>query len=364
MSDRLVITYDIAGSSPREVVDAIRVEQTIEFPYDLAPDWIQQTVVGRVEDEDGSRITVSYAAEVCGGGLVQLLNVVWGNVSLFEGVRVVGLELPAGVLADLPGPRFGVEGLRELLAAPERALVATALKPMGRSAAELAADARVIASAGFDVVKDDHGLSDQPWARWESRVARCAEAVAQANADTGGQTLYMPSLNVPSTELLERAYRAKELGAGALLVLPGLVGFDGLRALAADDDLALPLMTHPSMLGSHVVNAGQGIRHGLLLGLLCRVAGADMCIFPNLGGRFSFTPEQCADIRDECARELPGVPAAWPTPGGGMTLERVTEQLDFYGRDVTLLIGGALHRGDLATNARSVREQVDAAARA
>lgn len=364
MNERLVVVYEIAGPSPRDVVDAIRVEQTIEFPYELAPAWIQETVVGRVEDEDGSRITVSYAAEVLGGGLVQLLNVVWGNVSLYEGVRVVGLELPDAVLAALPGPRFGVPGLRELLGAPDRALLATALKPMGRSAVELAADATTIASAGFDVVKDDHGLADQPWARWEERVARCAEAVAEANARTGGRTLYMPALNVPSTELLDRAHRAKELGAGALLVLPGLVGFDGLRALAADGELALPLMTHPSMLGSTVVNPGQGIRHGLLLGLLCRVAGADMCIFPNLGGRFSFTPEQCADIRDECTRELPGVPAAFPAPGGGMAVERVPELLDFYGPDVTLLVGGALHRGDLAGNARAVRERVDEAARA
>lgn len=359
MSDRLVVVYDIQGTSPRAVVDAIRVEQTIEFPYELAPDWIQQTVVGRVEDEDGSRITVSYAEEVLGGGLVQLLNVIWGNVSLFEGVRVVGLELPGSVLADLPGPRFGVPGMRQLLDAPDRALLATALKPMGRYPHELAADAATIAGAGFDVVKDDHGLADQPWARWEERVARCAEAVADANAGTGGRSLYMPALNVPSTELLDRAHRAKELGAGALLVLPGLVGFDGLRALAADDSLALPLMTHPSMLGSTVVNRGQGIRHGLLLGLLCRVAGADMCIFPNLGGRFSFTPEQCADIRDECARELPGTPAALPAPGGGMTVERVPELLGFYGNDVTLLVGGALHRGDLAGNARTMRRQVE-----
>jgi ribulose-bisphosphate carboxylase large chain len=240
VSERLIVVYDVAGPSPREVVDAVRVEQTIEFPYDLAPAWIQDTVVGRVEDEDGSRITVSYAPEVLGGGLVQLLNVVWGNVSLMEGVRVVGLELPDSVLAALPGPRSGVPGLRDLLGAHDRALLATALKPMGRSAVELAADASTIASAGFDVVKDDHGLADQPWAPWEERVARCADAVAAANAATGGRTLYMSALNVASNELVDRAHRAKELGAGALLVLPGLVGFDALRALAADDSLALP----------------------------------------------------------------------------------------------------------------------------
>jgi ribulose-bisphosphate carboxylase large chain len=41
-----------------------------------------------------------------------------------------------------------------------------------------------------------------------------------------------------------------------------------------------------------------------------------------------------------------------------MTLDRIGELLDFYGNDVALLIGGALHRGDLATNARELVERV------
>ncbi len=31
-----------------------------------------------------------------------------------------------------------------------------------------------------------------------------------------------------------------------------------------------------------------------------------------------------------------------PTPAGGITLDRVPELLGFYGRDVMLLVGGAL----------------------
>ena len=44
-----------------------------------------------------------------------------------------------------------------------------------------------------------------------------------------------------------------------------------------------------------------------------------------------------------------------------MTVERVPELLEFYGHDVALLIGGALHRGDLATNAARIRDVVEAA---
>lgn len=357
--DRLRVTYRISGDDPRSVVDAIRVEQTIEFPYRLAPEWIQRDVVGRVEAAAGDTFTVSYDAGVVRGGLVQLLNVLWGNVSLFEAVRIEGLELPASVLVSLPGPRFGTDGLRRLLQAEGRPLLTTALKPMGLSVDELARDAAVLAAAGFDIIKDDHGLADQPWAPWEKRVRRCAAAVQEANARHGTSGVYAPSLNVNSPEVLDRAHQAKEFGAGALLVLPGLVGFDMMRALAADAELGLPIMSHPSMLGSTVIHRDQGIRHGIVLGLLCRIAGADISIFPNYGGRFSFSQAECADIRDECLAPLGAMAATFPSPGGGMTLDRVPELLEFYGRDVAVLVGGALHDGDLEQNARKLRAAVE-----
>lgn len=41
------ITYHLKSDSSKEVIEAIRVEQTIEF-LDLAPKWIQEQVVGQV----------------------------------------------------------------------------------------------------------------------------------------------------------------------------------------------------------------------------------------------------------------------------------------------------------------------------
>lgn len=358
---RLAVRYRVTGRDVAEVAEAIRVEQTIEFPAELAAEWIREEVVGRVEEIDGEDVVISYAPGVFEGGLTQLLNVLWGNVSIFEGVRVTGVTLPEGE-AGLRGPRFGVAGVRETLAAPRRALLTTALKPMGSSSAELARVAGVLAESGLDLIKDDHSLGDQHWSPWRDRVARCSEAVAEANARTGGCSLYMPALNVPAGDVLERAHEAAALGAGALLVLPGISGFDAMRTLADDDSLGLPLMSHPAMLGSLMVSPAQGLAHGIVLGLVNRLAGADMAVFPNLGGRFSFSPGQCAEIRDECAAPRGGIAPALPAPGGGMTVERVPELLDFYGRDVALLIGGALHRGDLAGNAARIREVVEAAA--
>jgi len=39
-----------------------------------------------------------------------------------------------------------------------------------------------------------------------------------------------------------------------------------------------------------------------------------------------------------------------------MSVERVPEMVEFYGRDVVLLIGGELHRGSRRERARAMRE--------
>jgi ribulose-bisphosphate carboxylase large chain len=357
-SDLIEIDYQVTNGDPAQIAEAIRVEQTIEFPFDLAPAWIQGEVVGQVLETSKPSVTIGYHPGVAGGGLVQLLNLLWGNVSLFPGVRITDFRLPEPVLTQFRGPRFGILGLRAMFDALERPLLCTAVKPMGSSPDELAAMAATLATAGFDIIKDDHGLADQPWATWKQRVSTVAEAVNAASSAADTRSVYMPSLNVPADLLRESAFFAKEAGAGALLVLPGICGFDAMRSLADDDHLALPIMAHPSFLGSNVVSPNQGLDHGVLFGTLMRLAGADISIFPNYGGRFSFSPAECTDIKDKCLAPLGSLATAWPSPGGGMTLDRIDELMDFYGSDVALLIGGALHRGDLASNAAELVKRV------
>ena len=356
MSDRIHVTYRITGNNPATVAEAIRVEQTIEFPNELAPAWIQQEVVGRVESIAGEQVCISYDPRVVGGELTQLLNVLWGNVSLFPGVRIVGLSLPASITELFQGPRFGIAGLRKHFGAETRPLITTALKPMGTSSADLADTARTLALAGFDIIKDDHSLANQPWSTWRERVELVSTAVAEANATTGRKSAYAPSLNLPADQVLNAAKSAAELGAGALLILPGITGFDSMRIISNSSNL--PIMAHPSMLGSFTISPNEGIAHGILFSTLMRLAGADITIFPNFGGRFSFSQEECLEIREAAIAPLGKLAPIWISPGGGMSIERIPEMIDFYGKDASLLIGGALHRGSLKENAEKMAQVV------
>jgi ribulose-bisphosphate carboxylase large chain len=117
-----------------------------------------------------------------------------------------------------------------------------------------------------------------------------------------------------------------------------------MRYLATKTEI--PIMGHPAYVGSYSASPTSGIAHGRLYGTLMRLAGADLSIFPNYGGRFSFSKQECRDIAAALTEPLGDLKQAMPSPGGGMTLDRVDEIIDFYGNDVALLIGGDLHRGE------------------
>ncbi len=55
-------------------------------------------------------------------------------------------------------------------------------------------------------------------------------------------------------------------------------------------------MGHPAFLGSYSASPTSGIAHGKLYGTLMRLAGADLSVYPNYGGRFSFSRDECREV--------------------------------------------------------------------
>jgi ribulose-bisphosphate carboxylase large chain len=366
--ERFKVIYRLKGSEKEAHSKAgdICIEQTIEFPAELVKGGdIRDHIFGRIESfqslgPDGWEAAISYAIEITGFELTQLVNVMFGNFSLKPGVRVERLELPASLLKYFKGPRFGITGVRDLLGIPERPLFCTALKPMGLSCKELAKLAYQFARGGVDMIKDDHGLADQPFSPFKERVQRCAQAVERAIRETGKKCLYVPNLSAPADQILEKALFAKKNKVGALMVAPGLVGLDTMRMLADDDRIALPIISHPAFQGTFTAHPDNGVSHYTIYGQLPRLAGADAGIFPNYGGRFSFSIEDCQNIVRAAAVPMDHIKPMFAAPGGGMNLERIPEMIKTYGRDVIFLIGGALHKlgPDLAANCRRYMEAV------
>jgi len=366
--DRLRVTYRLRcgeGESVRAKATDIAYEQTVELPASCVGDAITQRVVGRVENVEpgaaGGTAVISYAPDWIGPDAAQLVNVLFGNISLKKGILLANIEWPQTLLDAFGGPSFGVDGIRSLTAVPaNRPLLCAALKPVGLSADELGQLCERFAAGGIDLIKDDHGLTDQPSARFEERVSRCREAVVRANAATGRRTHYFPNVTGPAATLGSRLRFATEAGCGGVMVSPLLAGFDSLQRISKGTGLAV--LAHPALTGA-LFGDDHGILPELLLGDLFRILGADGVIYPNVGGRFPFVDRTCHAINGRLRGELGEIKPAFPTPGGGIDVKIVPHWLGQYGPDTILLIGGSLYgQGDLTAATRRLVEAVEQAA--
>ena len=366
---RIVASYRIrcAAAQVEARAQALAIEQSVEMPlHAVRSDWVRANVVGRVDaidpDGDAWRVTLRLSAASAGDEPGQLLNVLFGNCSLQPEVELVDVRLPQEILDTLPGPAFGIDGLREIVGARDRALTCTALKPQGLPAAELAELALQFARAGIDVIKDDHGIADQAYSRFDERVVAVQRAIDRANRETGGRSVYAPSLSGGPSRLAAQLRAAHRAGARCLLGCPMVLGVPAFAEMVRGYG-GLGILAHPSLAGA------SRIAPALLLGRLFRLFGADATIFPNYGGRFAYDRETCRAIARSAREPLGRHRATLPVPAGGMSVDRVDDMLAEFGTDTMLLIGGNLLEAGAALPERArafvarVRDAGDGAAR-
>ena len=129
---------------------------------------------------------------------------IFGNTSIKEDVMVVDIKLPHCILKIIRVHASAPVGLRRILGV-KRPTFNISLKPMGSLTDELAGFAYKFALGGIDIIKDDHGLADQPYAPFEERVGKCSDAVKE-RVITGRDAFYAPCLNAPAFDHSESIY--------------------------------------------------------------------------------------------------------------------------------------------------------------
>jgi ribulose-bisphosphate carboxylase large chain len=336
---------------------ALALEQSIEMPLEpvtsaYVRDEIVASVEGITEIAPGRyAVVLGIATATTGGEIGQAMNMLFGNCSLQDDVELVDVGFPDDFLEGFAGPRHGLEGIRARVGAEGRALTMTALKPQGLPPEALGELCEVFARAGLDIIKDDHGIANQAYSPFAARVTHCQRAVARANASTGGRSVYAPSLSGGPRQLREQLRIVREEGVAMVLACPMLLGLANFRELV-QYELDVPVLAHPALGGA------ARIHPPLLFGRLFRLLGADATIFPNYGGRFSYDRATCEALAHAARAPWREFRASVPVPAGGMSVSRVSEMLEVYGRDVCLLIGGGLLSAGSELAARS-REFVD-----
>ncbi len=357
------VTYRLAveSASAESRAEAVAREQTVEVPRCVVRDpFVEEQILGRVEavepvDESAFLATIAFPAATSAHDPAQLLNVLFGNTSLHDDVVCVDADLPRSVLDALHGPRFGLPGFRKAVGVYDRALTCTAVKPMGQSPEALADLLQSFARAGIDVVKDDHGLADHAFCRFEPRVRACLAAADRVADETGHHALYVPNLIGSPETVFRQLEFAQRSGARAVMASPLLLGLPLFWELC-QRHASVPVLAHPALGGA------QRFAPELLFGRLFRLYGADAVIFLSFGSRFRYGRESCQLLAERLRVAWGSTLPSLPIPAGGLELENAAEVARFYGRDAMLLVGGSLQveEGAVLERSRAFVESVRA----
>lgn len=311
-------------------------------------------------------IQIAYPSHNIGAQIPLLLATVYGECASAGELKLLDLHLPESFVAHFKGPKFGLDGIRELVGATDRPLLITMMKPaLGLTPKESAEVFYQAAIGGSDAVKDDELLVSHPWSHYLDRVREHERAAQAAFEETGHRTLYFVNITDRPDRLVQNAYRAIEAGASALMVDFVTVGTSALSMLADDPAIAVPIMGHLAFAGALYASPRTGVSSHLVLGKLPRLAGADVIVYPSPYGSLQFSRSKHLRLAQTMTDPFYGIRRTLPAPGGGLHAGMATRLFEDLGIDYALGAGGAVHGhpGGAAAGARAIRQAIDAAIR-
>lgn len=312
-------------------------------------------------DGDAGVFEIRYPVANVRPSIASILTVVFGKLSLDGPIRLEDLVIPDSLKKQLPGPRWGIPGLRKQLGVPNRPLVMSIFKSEnGRSLAEFHQLLTEQLAGGVDLVKDDEIFMADQNAPLLDRIRVARDAIQRRYDQTGQRGLYIPTLSGTPGEIMDQAHRAAEAGADGFLIAAYANGLDLLVDLRRAGIPGL-LVLHPAFVGGQIQSPRRGVHPRILLGELARAAGADVVLYPSPYGSVAMPRDQSRAVAT--ALRSPDIfPAALPGPSAGIHLGVLPQLFRDFGPDVMINAGGAIHGHPQGTEA-GARALVDAAIR-
>ncbi len=292
-----------------------------------------------------------------------LISTVIGNIAAMDNLKLLDLDLPKSYTAQFKGPKFGVEGLRNILNISHRPLLNNMIKPCtGIVPVEGARLFYEAAAGGTDWIKDDELIAGSPsFSPLAERVKAYMDAAKRADHDKGESTLYSVNISDNPDRLLENALCAIEAGANALMVNIFPVGFAGVRQLAEDPRIQVPLMIHNCSSGMWVANPFGGMS-SVVGAKLARLAGADgyLDYVPTM--KFGGIQEKFIRIAQTCLAPMHQIKPTMVHVGGGVTPGIVPYLMNMLGNDIAIGAGGGIHSHPMGARAgaHAMRVAIDA----
>jgi 2,3-diketo-5-methylthiopentyl-1-phosphate enolase len=309
-------------------------------------------------------IRIAYPVHIFNNDLSLLLTILLGNEATpSQKVKLLDFQLPPKFLSEFSGPRFGVQGIRDLLGVYDRPLMLSVIKPCIGLPPETGA--RIVyesALGGVDIVKDDEKFSDLVVSPLDKRVRAYKAAIQRAEEETGKKTLYIANISSQITKLRDNALRARDAGADAILINFLSVGLTAVQMIAQDDEINLPILTHFNLSQFWYESPHVGISSFLIVGKLPRLAGGDMGVQLIPYGNYTISPDAYKMYTRAMTMPLPGIRPSLPVVGGGAHPRTVPQLVADLGIDFAAGVGGAIqaHPQGAIAGARAMLQALEA----
>jgi len=260
--------------------------------------------------------------------LYQLLMLAVGGPVLefvyYDRVALLDIELPPGLISKFPGPKFGMNGLRELIGLENKEpIIGTIVKPCaGLSPDEVSKKCYQAALGGATFIKDDEKMLGSEYCPQKEKITKVSQALKQAYEKTGKKCIYAPHLIARADKLKEQAKRFIDWGASGLM-FNTVLGHtpEALMLLAEDSDINVPLYAHSG--GRSGLSTGPRRIDDSVVVKLIRYCGADF--FQH--GVFGVKAKGHVASQDESLllqlvkvmrKDTPGIKDMIPVAAGGM----------------------------------------------
>jgi len=318
-----------------------------------------------VERVNAAQVDIEFPMENIGSDLATLLTSIAGNLFELGGLlacRLQHLVLPDELVAEHPGPAFGVDGTRKLIGTTDGALVGTIVKPnVGLDESEYRDVVRTLARSGIDLIKDDELMTDPAYLPLESRVRIATEEIRNAEELTGRHTMYAFNITGDLAGLEARHDLVVEAGGTCVMLTIPVMGLPALAWLRSFS--TVPIHGHRGGLAAQMRQPSLGVSYQAWQ-QLARLAGADHLHVSGLRSKFYETDAEVAANIKSLRQPLGGTITPVPTLSSGQNVHAPAPTwAATQTTDVMMLAGGgiAAHPDGPAAGVRSLRQAWDAA---
>jgi ribulose-bisphosphate carboxylase large chain len=304
------------------------------------------------------------------GNLSGLLAGIAGNIDgmkMLKAFRLLDIRFPKEWIEAMPGPAFGVDGIRQQLGIPTGPILCTVPKPkVGRTDKEQAKLARILFTAAngeYQGMKDDENLTSLFFNKFEDRVKEVHKVRREVEQSSGKKKFYLCNITHSDIDvMMDRVNMIKNEGGRWMMIDVVTTGFAAIHTMRKRNT-GLAIHAHRAMHSLFDRESGPGVYDRgeikdfsmsmVLIAKLMRLVGVDSLHggapktkMENYGEPKLIKDALQNDITPETSMTLGqnwyGMKPVWHVASGGLhpgSLEEVIKQL---GEDIMIQCGGGV----------------------